>query len=471
MVVGSGFGSLFYLKRHLALRPRDRVLILEWGGYKSLDEQSADGRNSDLPRNRTYRNLGEKDWNFTIGLGGGTNCWWALTPRLHPSDFKLQTLYGVGVDWPLDYDELESYYLEAETIMSVAGSNDLAAEYPRSGPYPQPAHHLTTVDEMLSAAPGSKHYAIPSARLSRPLNDRGRCCSAAMCNLCPTGAKFFALNGMQDVLSHPQVSICLNAKVERFDHANGAVTAAVFSSNGAETIASGDLFILGAGAIHAPFILQRSGIGGAGLGRYLGEKIYAFAEAHLDGLAHFDGGTVTTGFNVSLLDGAHRSERGAATILIENAFDQFGLRAESGRWREVVPIGIFVEDLLSEENGVFDEGGDVPVVRHSGYSDYARRGLDAALSALPGLLEPLPVETVKFRSAAATASHVQGSVRFGRSPEDSVVDVDHVHHSLRNLLVVGTSVFPTTGSLNPSLTCAAMSLRAADRLLRNVEPA
>jgi choline dehydrogenase-like flavoprotein len=62
--------------------------------------------------------------------------------------------------------------------------------------------------------------------------------------------------------------------------------------------------------------------------------------------------------------------------------------------------------------------------------------------------------------------HLQGSLRMGSDPKESVVDAGQVHHDVRNLIVVGSSVFPTSGSAPPSLTVAAMSLRAA-RLLES----
>jgi len=40
-----------------------------------------------------------------------------------------------------------------------------------------------------------------------------------------------------------------------------------------------------------------------------------------------------------------------------------------------------------------------------------------------------------------------------------------VHHAVRNLVVVGSSVFPTGPCANPSLTVAAMSLRSAERVV------
>ena len=45
-----------------------------------------------------------------------------------------------------------------------------------------------------------------------------------------------------------------------------------------------------------------------------------------------------------------------------------------------------------------------------------------------------------------------------------VVDPDGRVHGLRNLYVAGSSIFPTAGLSNPTLTILAMTLRLADHL-------
>jgi glucose dehydrogenase len=42
-----------------------------------------------------------------------------------------------------------------------------------------------------------------------------------------------------------------------------------------------------------------------------------------------------------------------------------------------------------------------------------------------------------------------------------VVDAESRTHDHKNLFIVGSSVFPTVGSPNPTLTLAALALRAA----------
>ena len=58
----------------------------------------------------------------------GATCRWTCACNIH----------GVGRDWPISYEELEPYYLQAENEMGVAGPNDPAQQSPveRSGPYP-----------------------------------------------------------------------------------------------------------------------------------------------------------------------------------------------------------------------------------------------------------------------------------------------------------------------------------------------
>jgi choline dehydrogenase-like flavoprotein len=48
----------------------------------------------------------------------------------------------------------------------------------------------------------------------------------------------------------------------------------------------------------------------------------------------------------------------------------------------------------------------------------------------------------------------------GADPTQSVVDVALKAHDLDNLYVVDASVLPTSAAVNPSLTVAALALRA-----------
>lgn len=64
----------------------------------------------------------------------------------------------------------------------------------------------------------------------------------------------------------------------------------------------------------------------------------------------------------------------------------------------------------------------------------------------------------------STAWHHMGTTRINESPTKGVVDRDLKVHGLSNLYIAGSSVFPTGGRSNPTLTLVALSVRLADQL-------
>jgi choline dehydrogenase-like flavoprotein len=470
VVIGTGFGSLFFVHRLLQRRPDLKILMIERGSFRTWETQLADGYNSPVRPSDTFISAGErKRWNFTIAYGGGTNCWGATTPRMHPSDFRLKSLYDRGQDWPISYDTIEPYYALAEEIMDISGPDDIHVVTPRSRPYPQPPHKLAAADRVMKQAQPDLHFALPTARARVANAQRPQCCASFDCEHCPIEAKFTALNGFGHITNHPNVHILVDAEVVTVERSGASSISAVrFRHAKRDQRVRCDLCVLGANAIHSPAILLRSGIEHPLLGRGLSEQLGYVVEVFLDGLDNLDGSTLRSGANYSLYDGRFRSEHGAALIQFDNQFPS-GLRPEFGRWRQLVSVRIAIEEELRDENRVsIDKNGNA-MVHFAGSSPYAELAVERTLAKLPEVLAPLPVETITFRGdrkalATQTLSHLQGSLRMGLSSADSVVDQAQVHHDIRNLIVVGTSVMPTCPPVEPSLTAAALSLRAADMI-------
>ena len=463
VVVGTGFGSLFFVHRLLQLRPKTKVLMLERGPFRSWEQQIAEGRNSPIVPMKTFVRTGRpKKWNFTVAYGGGTNCWAGNAPRMHPNDFRLKSLYGRGQDWPISYDDLEPYYSTAEEIMDISGPDDLHLIGFRSRPYPQPPHRLTSADRLMKQAQPDMHFALPAARARIANKQRPQCCASFHCARCPIGAKFTALNGFRHITEHPNVRILMEAEVLELERSGtSSISGVRFRHAGREQRAGCDLCIVGANGIHSPVILLRSGFDHPLLGRGLNEQLGYEVEVFLDGLDCMDGSTLETGANYSLYDGPFRSDHGAAFIEFSNNWHH-GLRPEFGRWRQTLPIKVAVEEELLDDNRILvDKDGKV-VVHFERHSPYAEKAVKQTLAGLPKVLEPLPVEQIIFKGRGATESHVQGTLRMGSRPTDSVVDGGQMYHDVRNLIVVGTSVMPTCSPVEPSLTAAALSLRAAD---------
>jgi len=60
------------------------------------------------------------------------------------------------------------------------------------------------------------------------------------------------------------------------------------------------------------------------------------------------------------------------------------------------------------------------------------------------------------------SGHIMGTTRMGDKPDQSVVDKNCCTHDHPNLFILGSSVFPTSSTANPTSTIAALSLRAVD---------
>ena len=60
--------------------------------------------------------------------------------------------------------------------------------------------------------------------------------------------------------------------------------------------------------------------------------------------------------------------------------------------------------------------------------------------------------------------HLMGTTRMSESPENGIVDRNCRMHSVDNVFIAGSSVFPTSGYVNPTLTIVALALRLADHI-------
>jgi choline dehydrogenase-like flavoprotein len=90
-----------------------------------------------------------------------------------------------------------------------------------------------------------------------------------------------------------------------------------------------------------------------------------------------------------------------------------------------------------------------------------RAGVGRLQSALGGPEDPWP-------PGLRGARHHMGTTRMHPDPGRGVVDADGRVHGVANLYIAGSSVFPTSGSANPTLTIVALALRLADHLERVV---
>lgn len=471
IIIGTGFASSFFLMRYLERAPSSAsVLVLERGNEDTKEWQLANGKTSSIDPDSTFDNLTpEKEWYTSPGFGGNSKCWLGGATRMMPGDFKLKSRYGVGQDWPISYDDLEPHYCTVEQVMLISGPSD--SPMPRSRPFPLRPHRFSDPDALLKKRFPDGWYQMATSRASAVTGKRGVCCASGVCSNCPVDAKFTIQNGLAHIYRDPRVTLKLRSPVEGIDTGADVVHGVNYQGDGRQQRDTADLIVLGASALFNPHILLRSGIAHPLIGRRLHEQMPVYATLDLKGVKGYNGSTILSGLGYLFYEGDHRRDHAACMIESWSAPFTYraeeALRLEPGRWNERFMVGFLFDDIPSDENTVTVSSKDprLPEVHFKDYSEYAKRAADRIPQMVDKLAEALPVERLVSTSLGTTAAHIQGTVVMGDDPATSVVDRHLVHHRYRNLLVLGSSAYPTASPAYPTLTVSALSLWAADHVL------
>ena len=444
------------------------------------------------------------------GVGGSTLHWQGMVMRLHESDFERRTRSGYGADWPIDYDDLRPYYARAERRLGVAGASDNPFAPPREEPHPLPAFPPSYSDSLFAPACerlGVTTHSVPNARNSEAYDGRSACVGYGTCQpVCPSGAKWSADHEIARA-EEAGARVVDRAAVGRLVTGEGddRVTGAVYATpDGAEHRQEARRFVLAAGGVETPrlLLLSRSPDHPDGLanssglvGRYFTEHLFAGAGGRLDEPTrqnhvgfntteshqfYDDPGAGTSGVPSSDADLApikleFLNYAGPSPVETALSGGEWGdallsrLREEYGTH---VAMGGLVEQTPRRENRVTldpsrtdDHGNPVPDVRWS-LDARTRRTLARANELQHAILEETGVDVEWTVGPATTgpAYHHMGTTRMGTDPTASVVDARLRTHEVRNLSVASSSVFPTGGAMNPTLTIAALALKCADHV-------
>jgi choline dehydrogenase-like flavoprotein len=451
VVAGSSFAAMFFVH---GLPKNLSVLVVEKGLVQEHDAQLMGGIAGLTGFAQTNDSPNEKHWVAHTVFGGNSNCWWACTPRFHPSDFQMKSLYGQGEDWPISYDELEPFYEEVETLMEICGGGSDHI-LPRKMPFPYPPHIGSRTD-MLLRDHSRDWFAQPAARSNG--GSRATCCANGVCHVCPIDAKFTIPNGV-DAVAGPNVSFVTGAELREVMIEAGAATGAVVQAGSQSVTIRADIVALGTNAIFNAAIMLRSGLTHPWLGRGLGEQTSVEVKVDAKGFGLF-GGTSITGHGYPLYDGAHRSEHSGTLIEVYNAPAE--LRPEFGRWMDRANLKLIVEDIPQQHNTVTLKDSE-PVLTWKGYSDYALKGIEHAVASLPDIL-PVEIEDLHVSELVKTEAHIMCTHRMGADPAKFVTDHDLSVHGVSGLYALGAGNFPTQSMANPTLTLSSLSLRAGRAL-------
>ena len=443
--------------------------------------------------------------NYERRVGGTTWHWLGTSLRHLPNDFRIRTLYGVGADWPITYDEVEPWYGAAENAMGVAGDSAEDLGSPRSGSFPLPPLPLTYLDKTIKAAVeplGMSVLLTPQARNSVTYDGRPPCCGNATCvPICPIAAKY-------DASVHARKAQDLGARIvdQAVVHfievsSEGLVTGVRFKRpDGSEERASGRLFVLAANAIETPKILLMSrtdalpnGVANSSdaVGRYLMDHPIQLSWAlSRDAIFPYRSPLENAGIE-DFRDGDFRRERSAIRIAVgEDGWSFPGtpptvlatdLVGEGFRGKELVRelneraarqfrFAGLVEQMPLAENRVtpaWDQVDAIGIPRPQldyRLGEFVERGMAEARRLHDRIFDAVGVTFRMHGESFFGAGHLIGTYRMGDDPASSVVNTEQRSHDHANLFLLGAGVFPTSGTANPTLTLAALALWAAETI-------
>lgn len=493
-----------FSRQEIALRP-SRTFPEVWDMGGPRDRYVSSGE--------LYYPLNEKR---VKGVGGTTLHWGGVTPRLHPKDFEMESRYGLASDWPLSYQELRPYYVAAERELGVAGADDNPFEE-RQVPFPLPAFPPSETDAKIEAACedlGIAVHSLPQARNSEGYDGRAKCQGYGTCSpVCPIGAKYSGDAHIRQA-EDDGARVIDRAPVQRLIHDRDGtnIEAAVYATPDGSTHRQEAMqFVVACGGVETPrlLLLSRSETYPDGLanssglvGRYFMDHPYVTTYATIDESGNpepigyttsqsqqfYDHENPTPGSfllqfrNVSPVELISPALRGGIDGTIEEMKDPVGgdmwgdqlvdqIRTQQESQPTIIKLDAAIEPLPKKSNSITldsttndNKGNPVPDVSWS-LDSHARETIDHAIEVQRRIVETME-GTVRRTNAESPGQggHHMGTTRMGTDPTKSVVDARLRTHDLHNLTIVSSSTFVTAGAANPTLTIAALALRAADHL-------
>ena len=487
LIIGSGWGAA--MAAHELVAAGLRVRIVERGDWvargprswerdATLELHPAAGR--DAARHRDEPVL-------TVQCVGGASVFaGGAALRFRERDFapEDELVAGSGARWPLGYAELEPWYARAEMLLGVSGrAGEDPCEPSRSAPFPQAASAWSPVAERMAAAAGRvghRCFPLPLALPFVASPGRPVCARCTRCDTfaCAVGAKRDAASAVLGPLLERGLEVRTGVAAVELAREGRAVVGAVCrdEATGTVELVRARHVVLGAGALASPALLQRSGLdalnpAGDAVGRYLTRHCNAIVmgifarplaahETFHKQLAIHDlyeqaGGLQQVG---APPEGLLRHHAPAAL-----RWSAAPLRRRAAGWLAIA------EDQPRADNRVqldrrATRAGRPPraIVRHR-YAprDLARR--ERLVGRVRAILRAAGAVHVAVRPVE-TFSHALGTVRMGDDPRSAPLDGDCRFRGVENLHVIDGSCLPTSAAVNPSLTIAAIALRAGARL-------
>ena len=498
---GSGGSTMAYA---LAATGK-KILILERGGYIPKEKQNWDAH--EVVTVGRYRPndvwYDENDHPFKpfihYNVGGNSKMYGAALFRFREKDFETTQHYGgVSPAWPFQYDTLAPWYTRAEYLYHVHGKRGSdPTEPPASAAYPQPPlpYEPMIADlEMKMRQIGLQPFPLPMG-VKLPQDYGNTKDSPVLLENFdgfpdPTDSKTDGQTvALKPALARENVTLLTNAYAEKLitDSTGKQVEKVVALVNGERMIFHAGIVIVACGAVNSAALMLRSAseqhpnglanssdLVGRNLMLHHNGCLLAFTKKKNDcvfqkslGLADFYFGADDSPLPLGEIQLMGRNDPDTVLWLAEKI-------APGKTYEELkqmtVDFWLTSEDLPSADNRVtLRKDGSIQVhYTRNNYQAYEK--LKEKLKQIfvqLGELDPAykDVQWNGYDLDITGMSHQNGTMRFGKDPATSVLDINCKAHDLNNLYVTDASFFPSCGAFNPSLTIVANALRVSEHII------
>ena len=515
LIVGSGPGGATTAAR--VAETGKRVLLLERGDFLPRERDNWNSRavfgEAKYTADETFYDARDRPFRPELHyyVGGNSKVYGAALLRLLPADFgEVRHHGGVAPAWPLDYHDMEPYYVRAEHLFWVYGRH---GEDPFAGPSSQdyrypPVQHEARIQQLSDDLEklGLHPFHLPlGVQLTQ--DSRGRATTDSPCIRCDRVDGFPCLLGAKAdaemavirpaLAAHPNLTLMTRTTVDRLmtDRSGRSVAgAAVTLPDGSPHAFTADIVVLSAGAILSAALLLKSADdkhprGLANSSDLVGRNYLRHNNLALIAFSREPNPTVfqkTLALNDFYGPGEH-GQYPMGNIQLIGKSDDWQIKGAAPRrlgWAPPTPYGevarhsidfwLSSEDLPRADSRVtLRRDGAIRLTLQPGNNTEGltrlRRTFQEMLGKL-GMVDTTFVHSLYLHKAfdAAATAHQAGTARFGASPSASVLDVHCRAHDLDNLYVVDGSFMPSVGAVNPTLTIVANALRVGDHIAERI---
>ena len=460
-----------------------------------------------------YTEVKRFDWYRGYQVGGRSLMWGRQSYRWSDFDFEANAKDGIAIDWPIRYADLAPWYDHVERHAGIAGSHEGLAQLP-DGQF-QPAMPLNCGEELvagrLSKLFEGRRRIVPgrTANLTKELTGRSACQYRNACWLgCPYGAYFSTQSSTLPAASKTgrltlrPFAIASEVIYDR-DRKRATGVRVLDAITNQTTEYSARVIFLCASTLNSAWLLMRSAtdVWPGGLGSSSGElghnlmdhHFRAGAQGKLDGMDDkYFYGRRPDGFYIP----RYRNLFGDKRPYLRG----FGYQGSAGRngWSRAVAelgVGAHFKDEMSQP-GPWEIGAtafgemlpnhanmvsldqtkkdkwDLPVLKIDCATGENERLMRKDMIAdMAEMLDQCGVKKVEIYDNGyfpGMGIHEMGTARMGRDPNTSVLNAQNQVWDALNVFVSDGSCMASSACQNPSLTYMALTARAADFAVREL---